>query len=156
VKELKLRPKTDDHDLEFKARAARRFIESGNKVKLTCRFRGREIMHPQKAREQLDWIVKQCEDIANVEHRPNMEGRTMTTIMAPKPAVLQVVAATKAQQERDRKEAELARLAAKGKRHLGEGEEAPDDDLDDDEDYEDDDDDDLEDDDDTEEEDAIS
>jgi translation initiation factor IF-3 len=51
VKEIKLRPKTDDHDLEFKARAACKFLESGNKVKFTVRFRGREITHPHKARE---------------------------------------------------------------------------------------------------------
>lgn len=113
VKEVKLRPKTDDHDLEFKARAARRFIESGNKVKFTVRFRGREITHPEKAREQLNWIVTQCEDIANVEVRPSMEGRTMTMMMAPKPAVLQALSAQRAEQEKKRKEEEAARLAAK-------------------------------------------
>src|SRR6185369_10383153 len=56
VKEIKLRPKTDDHDLDVKLRAARRFIESGNKVKFTVRFRGREIAHPDRARMQLDWL----------------------------------------------------------------------------------------------------
>ncbi len=117
VKEVKLRPKTDDHDLEFKARAARRFIESGDKVKFTVRFRGREITHPEKARDQLNWIVDQCNDIANVEVRPSMEGRTMTMLMAPKPAVLQKLSELRAAQEKARKEAEQARLAAKKKRH---------------------------------------
>ncbi len=114
VKEVKLRPKTDDHDLDFKARAARRFIEAGNKVKFTVRFRGREITHPEKAREQLVWIVGECEDIANVEVRPTMEGRTMTMMMAPKPAVLQALAVQRADLEKKRKEEEVARLAAKG------------------------------------------
>ena len=113
VKEIKLRPKTDDHDLDFKARAARRFIESGNKVKFTVRFRGREITHPQKAREQLEWIEQQCKDIANLEGRPSMEGRTMTMMMSPKPAILQAVANAKVQAEKDRKEAEEARKAGK-------------------------------------------
>ena len=66
IKEIKLRPKTDDHDLAFKARAARRFLEAGHKVKFTVRFRGREITHPEKAQEQLDWITKQADDLANI------------------------------------------------------------------------------------------
>jgi len=123
VKEVKLRPKTDDHDLDFKARAARRFIEAGNKVKFTVRFRGREITHPQKAREQLEWIEQQCKDIANLEGRPSMEGRTMTMMMAPKPAVLQAVANAKAQAEKERKEAEEARKA--GKHASGPGQSGP-------------------------------
>jgi len=56
LKEVKLRPKTDDHDLQVKVRSARRFLESGNKVKFTVRFRGREITHPQRAQMQLDWL----------------------------------------------------------------------------------------------------
>src|ERR1041384_8730351 len=56
LKEVKLRPKTDDHDLQVKVRAARRFLESGNKVKFTVRFRGREITHPQRAQMQLDYL----------------------------------------------------------------------------------------------------
>ena len=54
IKEIKLRPKTDEHDLAFKVKAARRFLEAGHKVKFTVRFRGREITHPEKAHEQLD------------------------------------------------------------------------------------------------------
>ena len=57
IKEIKLRPKTDDHDLDFKTRARTRFLEAGHKVKFTVRFRGREITHPEKAQEQLDWIM---------------------------------------------------------------------------------------------------
>jgi translation initiation factor IF-3 len=114
VKEIKLRPKTDDHDLDFKSRAARRFIESGNKVKFTVRFRGREITHPHKAREQLVWIMDQCVDIAVVEVNPSMEGRTMTMMMAPRPAVMQQLSVTRAAAEKERKGVEEARLAAKG------------------------------------------
>ncbi|MBK8256184.1 MAG: translation initiation factor IF-3 [Polyangiaceae bacterium] len=105
IKEIKLRPKTDDHDLAFKARAARRFLEAGHKVKFTCRFRGREITHPEKAQEQLDWIVKQCEDLANIEVRPTMEQRTMTLLMAPKPAVMQKVAQARVAAEKARQKA---------------------------------------------------
>ncbi len=96
VKEVKLRPKTDDHDLNVKVRAARRFIESGNKVKVTCRFRGREITHPERAQMQHDYVVSQLEDLANVEQRPTMEGRTMAMILAPKPLVMQRIAQEKA------------------------------------------------------------
>src|SRR5262245_37567416 len=105
IKEIKLRPKTDDHDLSFKTRAAHRFLEAGHKVKFTVRFRGREITHPEKAQEQLDWIVQQCEEIANVEVRPAMEQRTMTLLMAPKPAVLQKVQQAKALAEKARQRA---------------------------------------------------
>ena len=61
IKEIKLRPKTDQHDFDFKVRNARRFLETGNKVKFTVRFRGREITHPEKAQEQLDHAVRECE-----------------------------------------------------------------------------------------------
>ncbi|MEQ8458795.1 MAG: translation initiation factor IF-3 [Sandaracinaceae bacterium] len=84
LKEVKLRPKTDEHDLEFKVKHARRFLEEGNKVKVTCRFRGREITHPETARRQLDYMMEQCIDIAIMEQQPRMEGRTMTCIIAPK------------------------------------------------------------------------
>src|SRR4029079_4084137 len=100
IKEIKLRPKTDDHDLEFKTRAAHRFLGAGHKVTFTLRSRGREITHPEKAQEQLDWIVQHCEEIANVEVRPAMEQRTMTLLMAPKPAIMQKVAQARAAAEK--------------------------------------------------------
>lgn len=105
LKEIKLRPKTDDHDLEFKSRAARRFIEAADKVKFVVRFRGREATHPEKAREQLDWMVKQLEDVANVESPPATEGRTMTLLMSPKESVRQKAAQARAQREKDREKA---------------------------------------------------
>ena len=106
IKEIKLRPKTDDHDLAFKTRAAHRFLEAGHKVKFTVRFRGREITHQEKAQEQLDWIVKQCDEIAAVEVRPAMEQRTMTLLMAPKPAILQKLRQAKAAAEKARQKAQ--------------------------------------------------
>jgi translation initiation factor IF-3 len=99
LKEVKLRPKTDDHDLQVKVRSARRFLESGNKVKFTVRFRGREITHPQRAQMQLDWLVEQLADLANLEQRPQMEGRTMSAIVGPKPIVLQRLASDRARRE---------------------------------------------------------
>jgi len=102
VKEIKLRPKTDDHDLETKVRAARKFLEQGNKVKIVCRFRGREITHPERARMQLDYLVSKLEDLANVEQRPTMEARTMAVLVAPKPVVFQRLASERAQRERER------------------------------------------------------
>jgi translation initiation factor IF-3 len=102
IKEIKLRPKTDEHDLDFKLRNARKFLESGNKVKVICRFRGREITHPEKAREQLDEMVTATEDIAVVELRPTMEGRTMALVLAPKQAILQKVSQERARKEQER------------------------------------------------------
>jgi translation initiation factor IF-3 len=101
LKEIKLRPKTDDHDLETKLRAARRFVESGNKVKFTVRFRGREITHPERAQLPLEWLVKNTEDLCNVEQRPTMEGRAMSLIIVPKPQVMQRLASQRAQKVHD-------------------------------------------------------
>jgi len=106
IKEIKLRPKTDDHDIAFKIRAARKFLEAGHKVKFTVRFRGREITHPEKAQEQLTTVVAGTEDLANLESRAMMEARTMTVLVAPKPAVMQKVAQLKAQREKERQQAE--------------------------------------------------
>jgi translation initiation factor IF-3 len=83
LKEIKLRPKTDVHDLEVKISHARRFLEEGNKVKITCRFRGREITHPEAAEKQLHVVVDRTRDLATVELTPRMEGRNMTLVMAP-------------------------------------------------------------------------
>ncbi|MBX3183249.1 MAG: translation initiation factor IF-3 [Polyangiaceae bacterium] len=136
VKELKLRPKTDDHDLNVKLRAARKFLESGNKVKFTVRFRGREITHPERAKMQLDWLLQGLEDLTTVEQMPAMEGRTMVLIVAPKPAVMQRVQAERAARERN---AELRRERGEAPEEEIEEEEE---DLDDEDDDDDDDDDD--------------
>lgn len=83
VKEIRLRPKTDDHHRQFKVRDARRWLESGMKVKVRIRFRGREITYPEIARTMLDEVADELADIAVIEQRPNMEGRTMLMILAP-------------------------------------------------------------------------
>jgi len=106
IKEIKLRPKTDDHDINFKVKAARRFLEAGHKVKFTVRFRGREITHPEKAHEQIDVIVKALEDVSNVETRPMMEARAMSVVVAPKQAIMQRVAQQRAALEKARQQAE--------------------------------------------------
>ena len=83
VKEVRLRPKTDKHDIETKVRRARKFLESGDKVAFTVIFRGREVTHPEIPLAILRGIVEELEDIAKVERRPNIEGRRMTMIVSP-------------------------------------------------------------------------
>ncbi|MBI5961084.1 MAG: translation initiation factor IF-3 [Chloroflexi bacterium] len=85
VKEIRLRPKTDDHHRSFKVRDARRWIEEGMKVKVRIRFRGREITYPEIARQMLEEVAVELNDIAIVEQSPNMEGRTMLMVLAPAP-----------------------------------------------------------------------
>lgn len=84
VKEVKLRPKTDEHDLDFKIKHVRRFLEEGNKAKITVVFRGREITHMNLGQVALDKFVDALKDIAIIEVRPKMEGRSMFIIVAPK------------------------------------------------------------------------
>jgi translation initiation factor IF-3 len=82
VKEVRLRPRTDEHDLQVRVRAARRFLEDGHKVKVEVRFRGREASHPEVARAQIASIAAGVADIAMVERAPSLEGRTMFAILA--------------------------------------------------------------------------
>jgi translation initiation factor IF-3 len=83
VKEIRLRPKTGEHDIAYKVRDARRFLEKGAKVKIRIRFRGREITHPELARELLDRVAADLSDVAVVEKAGQMEGRTMLMILSP-------------------------------------------------------------------------
>jgi translation initiation factor IF-3 len=84
VKEVKLRPRIETHDLEFKLRHARRFLEEGDKVKFTLMFRGREITHPELGRRLLEHVQGVLDDAAAVESGIAREGRTMTLVMAPR------------------------------------------------------------------------
>jgi len=86
VKEIKMRPRTDVHDLNVKRKKIVKFLNQGNKVKVTVTFRGREIVHPEIGFEMLKKIANEMADIAAVEHMPNMEGRAMSMILAPKKA----------------------------------------------------------------------
>jgi translation initiation factor IF-3 len=83
VKEIRLRPKTNDHHLSFKVRSARRWIGDGMKVRVRIRFRGREITYPEIARTQLHEIAVSLQDVAIVEQQPNMDGKTMLMVLAP-------------------------------------------------------------------------
>ena len=88
LKEIKLRPKTDEHDFDFKVKHIRRFLGEGNKCKLVIVFRGREIVHPETGQAMLDSVVKAVSDIAMVEQRPMMEGRRMVMIIGPRGGVI--------------------------------------------------------------------
>jgi translation initiation factor IF-3 len=83
IKEIRLRPKTGEHDVAHKVRDARRFLEEGSKVKVRVRFRGREITHPEVARDLLKRIAADLEDAGHVEQQPRLEGRTMLMILSP-------------------------------------------------------------------------
>ena len=84
LKEVKLRPKTDEHDLQFKIKHVRRFLEEGNKAKITVVFRGREITHMELGQTALDKFVEELQDVALIEVKPKMEGRAMFIIVSPK------------------------------------------------------------------------
>jgi len=83
VKEVKVRASTDQHDLEVKLNRARKFLQDGNKVKLTMRFRGREMVYASRGAEQLKNIAGQMQDVGKVENMPNMEGRQMIMVLGP-------------------------------------------------------------------------
>ena len=83
IKEIRIRPKIADHDVMVKMNHARDFIEDGAKVRVRVRFRGREITHQQIARDLLDRIAEEMSDVAVVEQRPGMDGRTLLMILAP-------------------------------------------------------------------------
>jgi translation initiation factor IF-3 len=83
VKEIKLRPGTDENDYQIKLRNLRRFLEEGDKCKVTLRFRGREMAHQEFGLRQLERIKADLEDLAQVEQMPKMEGRLMVMVVAP-------------------------------------------------------------------------
>lgn len=83
IKEIRLRPKTTDHHRGFKVRDARRWLESGKKVKVRIRFRGREITYPEIALENLREIAEELSDVAVVEQNPSLEGNAMLMVLAP-------------------------------------------------------------------------
>jgi translation initiation factor IF-3 len=83
VKEIRLRPKTNEHHRDLKVRDARRWLEDGMKVKVRVRFRGREISYPEIALDDLKEIAEDLSDVAVVEQAPGLEGRTMLMVLAP-------------------------------------------------------------------------
>ena len=84
VKEVKLGPKTDTHDFDFKAKHVRRFLEEGNKAKVTVRFKGREMAHTELGWKMLNQMTEIMHDIAVIENHPRMEGRMLSMILSPK------------------------------------------------------------------------
>lgn len=88
LKEMRYRPKIDQHDFDFKTRHVREFLEAGSKVKVFVMFRGREMAHTEFGRKVLDRVAEQLAEISLVENPPKLEGRTMTMVLSPKPEVL--------------------------------------------------------------------
>ncbi len=84
IKEIKMRPAIDDHDYNVKVRAIKRFFEGGDKVKVTLRFRGREMAHQELGRQVLERVKAEVEKIAKVESEPRLEGRQMVMVLAPR------------------------------------------------------------------------
>ncbi len=83
LREVRMKPKIDEHDIDFKTRTAAKLLKRGDKVKVTVTFRGREITHPQVGKALIDRVVKSLDDIASVEKDAMLEGRHMTIIVAP-------------------------------------------------------------------------
>jgi translation initiation factor IF-3 len=84
VKEVKMGSRTDSHDLDYKVRNIRRFIERGQRVKVSVFFRGREITHPELGRKMLEGVLGQVLDIAKLDVSPRLEGRNMAMLLTPK------------------------------------------------------------------------
>lgn len=84
LKEVRMQPKIEEHDLEFKTKHIREFLEQGFKVKVTIRFRGREMAHTERGKDVLERILDLLEGACNVDRRPAMEGRFMSMIISPK------------------------------------------------------------------------
>ena len=118
LKEVKLRPGTDMHDLDFKLKNARRFLMDGDKVKVTVMFRGREMVHQSRGRAQLDQVRDLLTPLAKVETPPRMEGRFMSMILVGERDAIEAArreeAAAKAEEERVAAEAEAAEGSDEG------------------------------------------
>ncbi|MCL5996002.1 MAG: translation initiation factor IF-3 [Chloroflexi bacterium] len=111
IKGVRLRPKTTEHHLSFKIRSARRFLQQGNKVKVSIRFKGREDQIPHVARRMMDKVLQETADIAVVEMSPSMEGKTMLMVLAPTVAT---IAASTLKSTQVRIEAEIEADKAQG------------------------------------------
>lgn len=86
VKGIKISPRIAEHDIQTALKKAIGFLEDGDKVKITCQFRAREVTHPELGRKRLDLMAERVADIAVVERAPSMEGRLMTMVLAPRPS----------------------------------------------------------------------
>lgn len=145
LREVRMKPKIDDHDIDFKTRTAAKLLKQGDKVKVTVMFRGREITHPQIGKALLDRVTSSLESIAMIEKDAMLEGRHMTIILAPdkkKMAALARAAAATAKPGEapapEEEEDEAIAAAAAAARVVGEDEDEHDDVDEDDEDSDDD------------------
>lgn len=114
IKEIQIRPRTDDHDLHTKLKHARKFLEGGDKVKVNLRFSGREMAHQELGLQLLQKVIKDLDDVATVEAQPKKEGRQMFCLVAPDPVKL-----------KEKAKAAKAEAAAKTPKKEAEGEQAP-------------------------------
>jgi translation initiation factor IF-3 len=101
LKEIKLRPRTDQHDLDFKLKNARRFLTDGDKVKVTVMYRGREMVHRQLGYQQLKHVTELLGDFANVENPPRMEGRFLSMILVPNREAIAMAERARAAKEQE-------------------------------------------------------
>src|SRR5512139_3903993 len=106
LKEVKLRPRTEEHDYDVKIRKIREFLEEANKARVTVMFRGREMSHRELGHKVLERVIADLKETAVIESAPRMEGRQMFMILAPNPRMLQA--------QRDRAKAAAAAAAAQG------------------------------------------
>lgn len=108
LKEVKMRPNTDDHDLAFKLKNARKFLMEGDKVKVTVMFRGREMAHRRVGYDKLDQVKGMLGELVTVENPPQMTGRFLSMILVPNREAVEVL--RRQEEEREKKEAEAAKV----------------------------------------------
>lgn len=138
LREVRMKPKIDDHDIDFKTRTAAKLLKQGDKVKVTVMFRGREITHPQIGKALLDRVTGSLEHIAMIEKDAMLEGRHMTIILAPDKKKLAALARTASGSAKpgeavpEDEEDEAIAAAAAAARVVGEDDEDEHDDVDDD------------------------
>jgi translation initiation factor IF-3 len=96
MKEMRFRPKIDDHDFDFKTKHVREFLESGSKVKVFVQFRGREMAHQEFGHVIIQKIIQELADVSMLDVPPKMEGNTLSMVMSPRPEVIRKMQASKA------------------------------------------------------------
>ncbi|MCM2272074.1 MAG: translation initiation factor IF-3 [candidate division Zixibacteria bacterium] len=102
LKEMRYRPKIDDHDFDFKTKHVREFLESGSKVKVFVQFRGREMAHQEFGHTIIQQIIKELEDVAQLDVPPKMEGNMLSMVMSPRPEVIRKMQAQRTPQPKDK------------------------------------------------------
>jgi translation initiation factor IF-3 len=112
LREVRMKPKIDDHDIAFKTRTAEKLLREGDKVKVSVMFRGRELTHPQIGADLLNRIYQQLKEVAAIEKQPSLEGRFMTMILVPG-------AASKTRESRERQERQPAAEAPRSQPAAG-------------------------------------